>query len=93
MVKSVKGLARATQKNSVFITGKESNGRSAHKGKRTQSVSGSLELLCPRFLPKRVGAKIFPFDFLCSSQVSYTFLMGRAWVVVTVQDGTVTKFQ
>lgn len=76
--RSVKGLARATHKTQFPSLEKNQLDAVPKRGKALRMYLCPLQLLYPRFILKRVDTKIFPFDFLFSSQVSYTFLMGRA---------------
>lgn len=83
MMKSVKGLARANHKTQFSSLEKNQLDAVPTSEKALKMYLCPLQLLCPRFIPKRVGTKILPFDFLFRSQVSYTLLMGKAWVVVS----------
>lgn len=78
LMRSVKGLVRATLKTQFSSLEKNQLDAVPKRGKALRMYLCPLQLLYPRFILKRVDTEIFPFDFLFSSQVSYTFLMGRA---------------
>lgn len=63
MMKSVKGLARATHKTQFSSLEKNQLDAVPTREKGLRMYLCPLQLLCPHFIPKRVGKKKIPFDF------------------------------